>query len=106
MDHLRYDELMTVMSRAPVRGRKHDLLMKLRGVAQKVEVLSHPVSLLLLKSDIDKWESLFVLWLEGKASESDRIELKVIQKRIDEAYEAINSYEVLTKTVRSCANDK
>lgn len=106
MDHIRYEQVKGLLENAPIQGNIFRCMKRLISLIGKVEVVIHPLSEVLLKKDIDRWERLFVLWMEGNSTEEDRVEMKVIKNRIDELNKVIISYEKASGDARLLMHNK
>lgn len=85
-----------LLERAPAHKKLlTDKLNKALEVFKFLEPHLHEVSLRLLEKDIDRWDKLFVQYLQGNSTEEYRLEMKCILSRIQDVREAFNSYHLL-----------
>ena len=87
-------ELKKELDRAPAKGKL--LAAKIALEREMFNDLSphlHEVSMQLLQKDIDKWDTLFIQYLKGDSTESDRLEMKCVLSRIQNTREAFHNYQ-------------
>lgn len=98
------ENIGNLLERAPAHKKLlTDKLNKALEVFKFLEPHLHEVSLRLLEKDIDRWDKLFVQYLQGSSTEEDRLEMKCILSRIQDVRAAFNSYHLLmseTKEIR------